>query len=114
MVNFWNRENALLDESDTYLEWDSSISNRQNGDGVLMYPGRENILPSIRLANVRDGVEDGELLKMIAERDRAAADEACRKLITDLKNFSRDPTLLRKVRAELLGDVSFFALIILR
>jgi hypothetical protein len=114
VVNFWNRKNALLDESDTYLEWDSSISNRQNGDGVLMYPGRENILPSIRLANVRDGVEDGELLKMIAERDRAAADEACRKLITDLKNFSRDPTLLRKVRAELLGDVSFFALIILR
>jgi hypothetical protein len=67
-----------------------------------MYPGRDNILPSIRLANVRDGVEDGELLKMTAARDPAAADTACRRLITDLKNFSRDPHLLRKVRAELL------------
>ncbi|MBR4937510.1 MAG: DUF4091 domain-containing protein [Kiritimatiellae bacterium] len=102
VVNFWNRNNSPLDESDTYLEWDSSISNRQNGDGVLLYPGRNHILPSIRLANVRDGIEDGELLKLVAARDPAAADAACRKLITDLKTFSRDPALLRRVRGKLL------------
>ena len=104
VVNFWTRKGSLLDESDTYLEWNSSIDNRQNGDGVLMYPGHDHILPSIRLANVRDGIEDGELLKIMSGEGRsAAADEACRKLITDLKTFSRDPAALRTARDALLG-----------
>ncbi len=103
VVNFWTRKDSRLDESDTYLEWDSSISNRQNGDGVLMYPGKEHILPSIRLANVRDGIEDGELLKMMADEGRSAeADAACRAIITDLKKFSRDPAALRTAREGLL------------
>ena len=104
VVNFWTKPGSCLDESDTFLEWDSSINNRQHGDGVLMYPGKENILPSIRLANVRDGIEDGELLKQVAAGDPAAADAACRRLITDLKNFHRDPALLRKVRRSLLRN----------
>ena len=105
VVNFWTKKNSVLDESDTYLMWDSSISNNRNGDGVLMYPGKDHILPSIRLANVRDGIEDGELLKMFAEKGRAAeADVACRKLVTDLKNFSRDPAALRSAREPLLKE----------
>ena len=105
VVNFWTKKNAVPDESDTYLMWDSSISNNRNGDGVLMYPGKDHILPSIRLANVRDGIEDGELLKMFAEKGRAAeAESACRKLVTDLKNFSRDPAALRSAREPLLKE----------
>jgi hypothetical protein len=102
VVNFWAKNQPLLDESDTYLAWDSRISNRQYGDGVLLYPGRKNILPSIRLANVRDGIEDGELLKMVGERDAAAADAACRKLIESRTKFTREAALVRRVRAELL------------
>ena len=106
VVNFWTRENSCLDESDTYLDWDSTINNRQYGDGMLLYPGRENILPSIRLANVRDGVEDGELLKIVAGRDPAAAKAACDRLMTDLKNFTRDPALLQSERVGLLKRAS--------
>ena len=103
VVNFWHRaNNAPLDESDTYLEWDSTIDTHEHGDGVLMYPGKEHVLASIRLANVRDGVEDGELLKMLAAEDPRRADAACRTLIRDLKHFSRDPVLLRTVRKDLL------------
>ncbi len=104
VVNFWTRKGQKIDESDTYSEWNSYIGNKQHGDGVLMYPGRNHILPSIRLANVRDGIEDGELLKMMADDGRAAAaDAACRKLITDLKHFSRDPAALRSARESLLA-----------
>ena len=104
IVNFWRSSNSLLDESDTYLKWDSSMSNYRNGDGVLMYPGKDHILPSIRLANVRDGIEDGELLKMFSENGRAAeADAACRKIFKSLESFSRDPAVLRSVREPLLG-----------
>ena len=104
VVNFWSRKGQKIDESDTYSEWNAFIGNRQHGDGVLMYPGREHILPSIRFANVRDGIEDGELLKMMADEGRAAAaDAACRKLITDLTHFTRDPAALRSARESLLA-----------
>jgi hypothetical protein len=104
VVNFWTRKNSRLDESDTYLEWNSAIGNSQHGDGVLMYPGKEHILASIRLANVRDGIEDGELLKMLADGGKPdVADAACRKLIKDLKNFSRDPAALRAAREALIS-----------
>ena len=55
-VNYWaNKSNVPLDESDVFLKWDSSIDHNKNGDGVLIYPGKKHLLPSIRLANLRDG-----------------------------------------------------------
>ena len=72
---------------------------------VISAPGKDHVLPSIRLANVRDGIEDGELLKMFAEKGRAAeADAACRRIIKDLKDFSRDPAALRAAREPLLKE----------
>ena len=53
---------------------------------------------------VRDGIEDGELLKMLADGGKPdVADAACRKLIKDLKNFSRDPAALRAAREALIS-----------
>ena len=94
--------NAPLDEEDTYLAWDSSIDSNANGDGVLIYPGRRNLLPSIRLANIRDGVEDGELLKMAASRDAAEAERFCRRFIRATDDFTRDPQLIRASRRSVL------------
>ena len=102
-VNYWEQpENAPLDEEDTYLAWDSSIDSNANGDGVLIYPGRRNLLPSIRLANIRDGVEDGELLKMAASRDAAEAERFCRRFIRATDDFTRDPQLIRASRRSVL------------
>ena len=36
------------------------------GDGILAYPGVRGMLPSIRLANIRDGLEDNEYLALLA------------------------------------------------
>lgn len=38
------------------------------GDGVLIYPGTSGPIGSIRLANIRDGLEDYEYLWMIAQK----------------------------------------------
>ena len=104
-ATYWaNKTNVPLDESDVYLDWDSSIDHNKNGDGVLIYPGKEHLLPSIRLANLRDGVEDGELLKMLYARDRAAADAACRRFLNTTTNFKRDVALIRESRADLLKE----------
>ena len=91
-----------------YLSWKwfkrSGQQEEQRTERPVTRYKREHILPSIRLANVRDGIEDGELLKMMADEGRAAAaDAACRKLITDLKHFSRDPAALRSARESLLA-----------
>ena len=104
-VNYWaNKTNVPLDESEVFLKWDSSIDHNKNGDGVLVYPGKRHLLPSIRLANVRDGVEDGELLKMLAGRSGKAADDACRRFVKTTTDFKRDPALVRKSREALLAE----------
>ncbi len=103
-VNFWlgDELNAVQDESDTYFPgW---IEHRHGG-GVSIYPGHDHILPGIRLANVRDGVEDYEWLQLVEKRlGRATAEGLCHELVTDLTHVVRDPSALRRVRAK-AGDM---------
>ena len=59
-------------------------------------------MPSIRLAQIRDGVEDYEWLQMAAAKaGRAAVDAESRRLIRTLTDFTRDPETIRAVRARL-------------
>lgn len=98
-VNFWEQSNGLLKTDDTYLDWDSTIDNHHHGDGVLIYPGADHILPSIRLAAIRDGIEDGELLRTLPKSE---SDGVCRQIIRSLTDFTRDPAVLRSVRRRIL------------
>jgi hypothetical protein len=64
-----------------------------NGDGVLVYPGRQRdafrehsldydgVAPSIRLKNWRRGLQDAGYLELARARDRAAADAVARALV---------------------------------
>jgi hypothetical protein len=64
-----------------------------NGDGVLVYPGRQidafgahslgylGVLPSIRLKNWRRGLQDAAYLELARRRDAARADAIARALI---------------------------------
>jgi hypothetical protein len=64
-----------------------------NGDGVLVYPGRQEdvfrehslgfdgVVPSVRLENWRRGLQDGGYLALARARDRGAADAVARALI---------------------------------
>lgn len=59
-----------------------------NGDGYLVYPGatfgQDQAIPSIRLAQAREGLEDYELLRLLKERT-----EAVRSLGADVREAER-------------------------
>ena len=43
------------------------------GDGEFLYPGKNEIYPSIRLANLREGSEDYDYLVLLSRKDPALA-----------------------------------------
>ena len=77
-----------------------------NGDGTLFYPGTTAKIggtqpvpvPSIRLALIRDGMEDYELLHM---SDAATAQAAASSFITNSYTFDNDPAKLQAARLTL-------------
>ena len=63
-----------------------------HGDGVLLYPGPAGPIGSIRLANIRDGLEDYEYLWLLAQKDGIeAARAACQPVTRCLTDFTRIP-----------------------
>jgi hypothetical protein len=99
--------------------WRNDQGKAHNGDGQLVYPGPERMpLSSIRLENLRDGIEDYEYLwllrdsvsklrktdaarhqALIAEAEKALViDEA---VVKDLTHFTEDPQVLRQARARI-------------
>ncbi|MEQ7010947.1 DUF4091 domain-containing protein [Actinopolymorpha sp. B17G11] len=68
--------------------WDPRTWNNRAGDGALLYPGPDGPIPSIRLENIRDGLEDYNLLDAL----RSAIDEA--PADTDPKLLARAEHLL--------------------
>ena len=86
-----------------------------NGDGMLVYPGPDGPVSSIRWEIIRDGIEDYDLLVLFSARRRQAAENAdaaltaradrlanLSELFTSMVTFTRDPKPLLKRRAELL------------
>ncbi len=105
LVNGWHAQRKL-DETETYFpNWDVSNSLESPGDGIFLYPGKKGVLPGIRLANVRDGVEDYEWLQ-IAERrgGRQEAEAAAGTLIRTMTDFAREPKKVRMARHQ-VADV---------
>jgi len=83
------------------------------GEGSLVYPGnlaerytgQDNVdgpVASLRLALLREGLEELELIRLLAERDRAAADRAVRGICRDVRDFSRDPNVIDDARAAVI------------
>lgn len=104
-----------------YTDWDPasfvSGSAKFNGDGLLIYAGEEGPLPSLRLANIRDGLEDYEYLKLL-ERLLVTSGRAgspgeakeqvktyVRQVMTSATDYTDDPALLRRVRDEIAAAI---------
>ena len=116
-VNNWKRSHTdplgYLDEYDTFSpEWKieqyhiSWPVTACPGDGVFLYPGKNNVLPSIRLANVRDGEEDWEWLQIAAGKvGFERVDMLSRELVQDLTKFETDPEKIRAIRRR-IGDLA--------
>ena len=101
IVNKWYQ--PQMDEEDTYFpNYSTRNGNGMPGDGILMYPGKKSIWPSIKLANCRDAEEDYEYLKIASELlGEAASDEVSKTLVKSLTDFTRDPATIRAARRRL-------------
>ena len=104
---FWHCNNwkggrgALLDfATDTFFpEFNTYGSQGCPGDGVFLYPGKGRILPSIRLANIRDGEEDWECLHIAELKSgRDAVERIVRTAVRSKEDFSRSHADLQAVR----------------
>lgn len=101
-LNIWDRagnDRLIVPEDGPFLSWSITTGGDYDwlhGDGELLYAGRDGPIGSIRLANIRDGLEDYEYLWALAdisgsvERARAA----CRPVTASLTSFTRDPAAL--------------------
>lgn len=108
-VNIWEREHndrTIADDADPHLAWSITTGGAYgwlNGDGVLVYPGTQGPLAGLRLAAIRDGIEDTELLRLYAGRfGHSAARAAMTAVSADRTHFTRDAALLERVRRSML------------
>jgi hypothetical protein len=90
--------------------WRDARLHGGNGDGTLFYPGRPDVIggrthvpvESIRLALVREGLEDYEYLARYAERfGREAADAIAKRIARRTFDWDHDPRALLAARRAL-------------
>lgn len=73
------------------------------GDMWIIWPGDHKVYPSIRLAAMRDGIRDYDLLKMLADAyGQAAADALCREIVSDTYTYTTDVERFRAQRKAIL------------
>src|SRR5690606_31082350 len=91
---FWNDDNrgghGPYDPWATAETFHNDDDDHCNGDGVLVYPGKqkrgldlglEGVTPSMRLKQWRRGIQDAGYLKLAAARDEAAAQAIASRLV---------------------------------
>jgi len=111
-VNVWwhlNTEKPIVPEKGLKLDW--SITTRGmpflHGDGVLIYPLPDGPAGSIRLANLRDGLEDYEYLWALGKQrgDLWSARADCEAVTTALSAFTRDPAVIQATREKIAREL---------
>ena len=112
-VNFWSKKHndqPIDPTKGPLLQWSITTGGEHNllhGDGVLLYPGPNGPFAGIRLANIRDGLEDYEYLWLLAQKkgNVEEARKACIPITTELQKFTRDPVVLQKARAAIAREL---------
>lgn len=108
-LNRWpgNQQPLRPPERGNKVGWNPASFGTANGDGCLLYPGPDGPLTSIRLENIRDGIEDLELLRMLAGHDAERADQLCDDVVGQRGiGFTRDPERFARTRQQLLESLS--------
>ena len=100
--DFWS-ENSLEETSGIIPEAGNIMP---GGDAFITYPGRGEILSSIRLEAMRDGIVDYELLRMLEKKYPAAAREICRQVVYDFAKYDTDIRSFRVKRKQILQLLS--------
>jgi hypothetical protein len=72
------------------------------GDGWIVYPGERQLIDSMRYEAMRDGVEDFELLRLLAIKHPEKAREIAKDTIRTFTDYVRDEETFRAQRLKLL------------
>jgi len=109
-LNIWDRpgnDKPIDTSKGPLLEWSITTGGDYpslHGDGRLLYAGPEGPIGSIRLEAIRDGLEDFEYLWLLGDRDNAH--EACLPVTRSMTDFTRDPSVLTRTRAEIAARIA--------
>jgi len=79
-----------------------------HGDGRLLYAGQNGPIGSIRLANIRDGLQDYEYLWLLAKKlgNVEAARKACLPVTDSLTHFTFDPKVVAAQREAVAREIA--------
>ncbi len=96
-----NKDTKDLPWPDRAARWKTGMS----GAGTLCYPDERCLpMPSLRLVNLRDGLEDWALIEMAAPRtDAAARRHLVEKVTRSLSEYTTDPRVLLRARARVIA-----------
>jgi len=104
-VRNWASGYPTIDPNDgplTEWEYESEEEGGPYGNGVLLYPGVAGPIASMRLENIRDGIEDYEYLWMLGEMDSVAnSREECEDVawaLHDTTSFTHSPSTVHSTR----------------
>ncbi len=100
-LTYWNEQDPDVIATDP--EW-----LLQPGDNWIVAPGTKGPLSSMRFENMRDGLEDYELLAMLAGRRRgkATATRLAGELVRGFTDHVLDPKVFHDVRRRLIETLS--------
>ena len=83
-----------------------SVCYLPSGDTHLLYPGEDGPWLSARGEAQRESAEEYELLRALAAKDKAKADEICGKVFRSFRDVEYDVAAFRTARRELLTALS--------
>ncbi len=72
------------------------------GDSHIIYPGPDGPWSSVRFEAMGAGIEDYELLRIVAQRDEKLADEICSRLVRTFTDYDAKVDTFNAVHLELL------------
>ena len=86
--------------------WNPASWRTANGDGCFMYSGPDGPISTIRFENLRDGIEDTELLFLLENQlgdQGVEGSKYCGKLIKSLTEYTDDDLKFASVRRQILS-----------
>ena len=93
-LNFWDLDKT--NDASSYGEtW-------AGGEAWIVYPTEGRVFSSIRLAAMRDGIADYELLKLLEQKAPDKSKELAANVIKDFDNYNSNVRAFRLTRLELL------------
>ena len=103
-VNNWKRGRRMyIDDTVNFQRFyvRSKFAMNATGDGEFLYPGKNEIFPSIRLANLRDGSEDYDYLVLLSKKKPALALDYSKKICPQRQSPVRDFRRLLEIRRKI-------------